>query len=67
LVITIGCDQAKEKTPVVPEAIPATVTYNSIGAIPVPPGYTREPAIAGSFADWLRSVPLKKEKNGLFI
>ncbi|XZF16483.1 DUF4846 domain-containing protein [Chitinophagaceae bacterium MMS25-I14] len=31
--------------------------------IPLPEGYTRIPAQAGSFAAWLRNVPLKKNKT----
>ena len=37
--------------------------YPSIGAIPLPSGYRRIPAQQGSFAAWLRTVPLKKDRK----
>lgn len=37
--------------------------YPTIGAIPLPPGYERAPAAPGSFAAWLRQLPLKKDKT----
>lgn len=37
--------------------------YPTIGSIPVPQGYTRPPAPAGSYAAWLRSLPLKRNKT----
>jgi len=46
--------------------------YPSIGAIPLPAGYHRIPGpveyrgisgVPGSFADWLRNIPLKKDKT----
>jgi Domain of unknown function (4846) len=37
--------------------------YATIGAIPLPPGYTRPAAAAGSFTEWLRKLPLKKGKT----
>ena len=37
--------------------------YPSIGAIPVPAGYRRIPADRDPFADWLRRIPLKKNKT----
>jgi len=37
--------------------------YGSIGAIPLPPGFERVPAAPGSFGDWLRQLPLKKDKT----
>jgi hypothetical protein len=35
----------------------------SIGHIPLPEGYTRVQCPAGSFAAWLRELPLKKDKT----
>jgi hypothetical protein len=37
--------------------------YATVGAIPLPAGYTRMPAEKNSFAAWLRSVPLKKNRT----
>lgn len=35
----------------------------TIGAIPVPKGYERMSSPVGSFASWLRTVPLKTDKT----
>lgn len=37
--------------------------YPSVGAIPLPPGYVRTAASPGSFAAFLRGLPLKKDKT----
>jgi hypothetical protein len=37
--------------------------YPTIGSIPVPQGYNRLPAANGTYAAWLRSLPLKKNKT----
>jgi len=37
--------------------------YPNIAAIPLPEGYKRLPADGGSFAAWLRQLPLKKNKT----
>ena len=37
--------------------------YPAISAIPTPPGYHRIPILSGSFAAWLRSTPLKKDRT----
>ena len=37
--------------------------YPTVAAIPLPPGYRRQPAANGSFAAWLRSVPLKRSRT----
>jgi hypothetical protein len=63
LVIAIGCGSVQEKNPAMQGTDPAVVSYHTIGDIPVPAGYTRVPAIAGSFAVWVRKVPLKKDKT----
>jgi Domain of unknown function (4846) len=39
-----------------------TPVYHSIGDIEPPAGYQRIAAEPGSFADWLRNIPLKKDK-----
>jgi len=36
--------------------------YSTIAAIPLPEGYTRLDVATGSFAGWLRHLPLKKNK-----
>jgi hypothetical protein len=42
---------------------PDSNAYRCVGAIPVPEGYVRVPAAEHSFAAWLRTVPLKKDKT----
>jgi hypothetical protein len=37
--------------------------YPNIGAIPLPAGYSRIPAEKNSFAAWLRTLPLKKNRT----
>jgi hypothetical protein len=37
--------------------------YTNIGNIPLPAGYKRVPVGKDSFADWLRGMPLKKDKT----
>ena len=37
--------------------------YPNIGHIPLPAGFERVPAPPGSFAAWLRQLPLKKDKT----
>ncbi len=66
LVIVIGCGSVQKNIPALPEAVSTFMSNNTIGAIPVPTGYTRVPAVAGSFAVWLRAVPLKKDKRVYF-
>jgi len=63
LVIVNGCGSAQEKKPGIREDVVTPLVHHTIGDIPVPSGYTRMAAVAGSFAGWLRSVPLKKNKT----
>ncbi len=37
--------------------------YATIGAIPLPPGYSRLAAASGTYTAWLRSLPLKENKT----
>jgi hypothetical protein len=37
--------------------------YPTIGAIPLPPGYSRLEASPNAFAAWLRHIPLKKDRT----
>ena len=62
-VIAIACGSAQDKTMDVPELISIPLYPHTIGKIPVPQGYTRVTSAAGSFAEWLRNVPLKKDKT----
>lgn len=39
------------------------IYYSTIGEIPVPDGYKRVPAGAGTFDEWARTIPLKKDKT----
>lgn len=41
----------------------AAAAYKFIGEIATPVGYARTPATKNSFAEWLRTVPLKKDKR----
>ncbi len=64
--IAPGCEPAKKEQPAVQgtiPAIPALEVDKTIGSIPEPNGYTREVVRPGSFAEWLRAVPLKKDKT----
>src|SRR5258708_3439451 len=36
--------------------------YSMVGVIPLPAGCSRVPVVKGSFAEWLRALPLKKDK-----
>jgi hypothetical protein len=63
LIIFIGCGSVQQQVPAVFEADSNHLFYNTIGDIPVPSGYTRVPASAGSFDVWLRTIPLKKDKT----
>ncbi len=38
-------------------------TYPSVASIPLPPGYSRSPAGAGTFGEWLKKLPLKKDRT----
>jgi hypothetical protein len=40
-----------------------SVTHTKIGEINLPNGYVRIPVDQGSFTEWLRNVPLKKDTN----
>lgn len=66
LLILISCLQKREKFVnsdnilVEPKA---SAVYKFIGEIETPEGYTRNPVIKNSFAEWLRTVPLKKDKR----
>jgi hypothetical protein len=42
---------------------PGINPYPAIGAIPLPPGYHRIAAADGSFAAWLRRLPLKSDRT----
>jgi hypothetical protein len=43
--------------------LPVFARAQSIGDIPLPPGFARLPASDGSFAAWLRKFPLKKDNT----
>jgi len=57
-----GCEPAPGGAPVAAELHSPVKPVTSIGSIPVPDGFRRVEAGPGSFAAWLRDVPLKKEK-----
>lgn len=52
IILSGGCAQPDSSNP-----------YATIGAIPPPPGYHRIEAAPGSFAAWLRAIPLKKDRT----
>jgi len=41
--------------------------YKSVCSIPVPPGFKRSPADSGSFAQYLRDLPLKQNNNIVYL
>ncbi|WP_186774226.1 DUF4846 domain-containing protein [Chitinophaga pinensis] len=45
-----------------PHAISA-VHYKTVGQLPLPPGFKREPVAKGSFGEWLRTIPLKADNT----
>jgi len=57
-----GCETAPNGAPVASELLAPVQPVTSIGSIPAPDGFRRVEAGPGSFAAWLRDVPLKKEK-----
>lgn len=64
--LSLGCEPAKNEQPVSERDFPdkpVMDVYKTIGSIPAPKGYTREIARPGTFATWLRAVPLKKDKT----
>lgn len=66
LLIAAGCaenaGQAEREVAGIP--VPSgPAYYKTIGEIPVPQGYQRVSADSTSFAYWLRSLPLKKDKT----
>ena len=63
LVTVISCGSVQKRNPDSGEVVSISTANNTIGAIPVPAGYTRVGAEAGSFAFWLRAIPLKKDKT----
>ncbi len=66
LVITIGCVSGQHDSPTNYPAFSLAASssewYKTIGDIPVPKDFMRIRAETGSFAEWLRDVPLKKDK-----
>ncbi|MEI2738132.1 MAG: DUF4846 domain-containing protein [Chitinophagaceae bacterium] len=58
-----ACGSTEKKSPVVAEALQnKSAESKTIGGITTPKGFTRITSEAGSFAAWLRTVPLKKDK-----
>ena len=64
LVLLDGCRQPVNKPFVNPEPAHASISYyKTTGEIEPPGGFTRIPVYPGSFAAWLRKIPLKKNKT----
>ncbi|MBI3140224.1 MAG: hypothetical protein HYZ15_16735 [Sphingobacteriales bacterium] len=64
LILIISCQQKGKKRPGLRTSpAPVSVYYKNTAAIPTPPGFSRVPVAPGSFAAWLRALPLKKEKT----
>lgn len=63
-VILTACTGAGEKSSAAKEVLPdvPATAFKNIESIPVPKGYERMASQPGSFAYWLRNVPLKKDK-----
>ena len=64
LLITFNCGQVENDSVADSshELIPA-ISYKTIGEIKVPDGCKRIPYAAGSFGEWLQSVPLRKDDH----
>jgi hypothetical protein len=64
LLLTVaGCDTVEEDSFSFPVSSLAKKSYHTIGEIPVPEGFIRVTAQKGSFAAWLRAVPLRADKT----
>lgn len=66
LLILISCLQKREKfvnSDNILVAPDAAAIYKFIGEIETPDGYARTPVAKNSFAEWLRTLPLKKDKR----
>lgn len=63
LLIFAGCDTVTEEPFTFSPKRNTEVSYASIGQIPVPTGFTRVTLENGSFAAWLRNIPLRKDKT----
>jgi len=62
LFIVIRCHlEQGPANPVQPPAEPAV--FKTVAEIPLPPGYKRIAMPAGSFGEWLRQIPLKKDSR----
>jgi Domain of unknown function (4846) len=60
--IAFGCGLADQATP--PGSLPGLPSsYNTIGDIKVPDGCKRIPVRPGSFSEWLRTIPLRKDNH----
>jgi hypothetical protein len=69
LLLSLGCKQKPERIisgDNILVELETAIVNKFIGEIQTPDGYTRTTAEKGSFAEWLRMVPLKKDK-GVFL
>ncbi len=62
-----GCQSPEERKVSVDDPLfpkePINAFYKTMLEIPVPEGYTRLVSESGSFDEWLRKIPLKKDKT----
>lgn len=58
-----GCGQQVPASSPSPRYHDSEMSYQLVKDIPPPQGYERSPAPAGSFAAWLRQIPLKKDRT----
>jgi hypothetical protein len=64
LLISTSCREYPATPAPGTDARPGAVKIPSTsGEIPLPPGYKRSPVSTGSFGEWLRQLPLKKDKT----
>lgn len=64
LLVLTGCSEpGKNKFTSEVPAIVIPASYTKIGEIAPPAGFTRIISLAGSFEEWLRKLPLKKDKT----
>src|SRR5712675_2018064 len=62
--IAIGCGLVDNDSPAgTPTGIDPAASYKTIGEIKMPDGCKRIPAQPGSFGEWLRAIPLRKDNH----
>ena len=63
LTTVFSCKSVHKDSPIKSLVVSTPKVYKNISEIPVPEGFERSKAGSGSFAVWLRNIPLKKDKT----